>query len=183
MAYTAGNLAQIASGANGSLIFYYDAGSDSMATVAASGYFNNSDDALNLTVDDVILAQCTDGDMWLRVSALSSGSVTTQSMSFEGPWNGVLATAAALSVGITELGTGTGTAWTLPTPYAGAKVTVVQSGTLVRTITTDATGVTLDSVGNTILTFTVDEGEATQFLGISATRWVLIANSADAVLS
>ena len=183
MSYVAGNL-HLRAGAPGSLVYYFDAVADTMATVYTAGYFNNDDDNLNLVVDDLIFCQCGDGDFWVKVSEISSGSVTTQMISGDGPYNGIIGTAsAALSFGITELGTGTASAFTLPTPYAGGKVTITQDGTLARTITTDAGGVTLNSVGNTIVTYTADVGEATQFLGISATRWVLIANSADAVLS
>ena len=71
MAYTAGNL-HLRAGAPGDLTYTYDAASDTMATVITSGYFNNTDDDLNLVADDLIFCQCTDGNMWLRVSAVSS---------------------------------------------------------------------------------------------------------------
>src|SRR3990167_9985291 len=77
MAYTAGGL-HLRAGAPGDLMYTYDAGSDSMFTVATAGYFNNTDDDLNLTVDDIIFCDCTDGNMWLQVASISSGSVTTQ---------------------------------------------------------------------------------------------------------
>lgn len=184
MAYANGTLVANASAAPGNQIYYHDAVADTMATVLAAGYFNNSDDNLNFAVDDLIFSQCTDGDMWHKVSALSSGSVTTQLVSGEGPYNGVIGTASvALSVGITELGTGTATAFALPTPYIGAKVTVIQMGTLARTVTVSTSGVTLNGQGSTIVTYTADEGETTTFLGVSITRWALIENSSDAVLS
>ncbi len=184
MAYAANTLVLNASAAPGNAVYYHDAGSDTMATVIASGYFNNSDDDLNLTVDDLIFSQCTDGDIWHKVSALSSGSVTTQMVSGEGPYNGVKGTASiSLSVGITELGTGTATAFALPTPYPGAKVTVMQMGTLARTVEVSTSGVTLNGQGNTTVLFTADEGETTTFLGVSLTRWALIQNSSDSVLS
>lgn len=52
MAYTAGNLVQMAEG-NGYGIYRYDS-TDAIATVDGSGYFNNSDDNLNLHVGDII---------------------------------------------------------------------------------------------------------------------------------
>lgn len=52
MAYTAGNLAQVGH-ANGFGLYRYDT-TDALTVVDGSGYFNNSDDDLNLAVGDVI---------------------------------------------------------------------------------------------------------------------------------
>lgn len=180
MAYTSGNL-HLRAGAPGNLSYYYDAGSDSMATVAASGYFNNSDDDLNLVADDLIFCQCTDGDMWLKVSAVSSGAVTTQLVSGEGPWNGVAGSASgSITVpGITELGTGTASAHVLGSaPSAGAKVTVTQTGTATTgiTVVTDATGVTVDGAGSRTITLT-GQGQGFDLLGVSTTRWAIVGGS------
>ena len=178
MAYTAGNLALVTEGAVGNLIYYYDAGSsDTMATVAASGYFNNTDDDLNLVVDDLIFCQCSDGDIWLKVSAVSSGSVTTQMVSGEGPDNGVIGSAsAALGVGISEIGTGTATAFVLPTPYGGAKVAVFKSGTATagETFVTDATTVTLSAAGDRTISINT-KGNNFTLVGVSTTRWRVVA--------
>lgn len=189
MAFTNTDLVLTASGPNGNLVYYHDAGSDTMATVAASGYYNNSDDSINLSVDDVIFAQCNDGDFWMRVSAVSSGSVTTQAMSFEGPWNGSLVATATASnnskitvPGITEIGSGTASKYTLSAaPYIGAKVTVTFGGTSTkaRSITTNATGVTINGKGHRTMTKAVGAatpGKSISLLGVSTTRWVIIAN-------
>src|SRR5688572_17383238 len=77
MAYTAGAL-HLRPGAPGEYSYSYDAGSDSMATVAAAGYFNNTDDSLNLVAEDLIKCQCVDGNMVLKVASISSGAVTCQ---------------------------------------------------------------------------------------------------------
>ena len=131
MAYTAGNLHLLA-GAPGDLSYTYDAAADTQATVTVAGYFNNTDDDLNLTVDDLIWCQCADGNMWLRVSAISSGSVTMQfaggSVPIQASASGVT-TRVALVVGHYVLGSahGTSTRYVLPAPYAGAEV-IVQRG-------------------------------------------------------
>lgn len=190
MAFTNTDLVLIATGPNGNLVYYHDAGSDTMATVAAAGYYNNTDDTINLSVDDVIFAQCNDGDVWLRVSAISSGSVTTQPMSFEGPWNGSLVATATASnkskitvPGVTEIGSGTASKYTLSAaPYIGAKVTIVFGGTSTkaRTITTNATTVTLNGKGHRTLTKAVGAntpGKGVTLLGVSTTRWVILANN------
>lgn len=196
MAYTAGNL-HLRAGAPGDLSYTYDAGSDAMATVVAAGYFNNSDDSLALVVDDRIWCQCTDGNMLLRVSALSSGSVTTQ-------WAGgallplqTHATGAsgadmqALTIGMYEVGTTIATASRsiLPAPYAGAEVLVqkVDSGTQLFEFDAGASGtgtapvalglagtaVTFDVSGNRRITMHF-EGEMFHVVGSSSSRWRVV---------
>lgn len=176
MAYTAGNL-HLRAGAPGDLNYSYDAASDTMVTVIASGYFNNSDDGLNLVVDDLVFVQATDGNMWVRVSAVSSGVVTTQLATGSMPANGVLGSAsAALLVGHSEIGTGTGSAFTLPTPYAGAGVAVFKAGsaTAGESFITDATGVTLNGQGDR--TITIDaEGDNFCLVGVSTTQWRIVS--------
>lgn len=169
--------------AEGDRTFTYDAGSDTMATVATAGYFNNTDDNQAFGADDLIFCQCTDGNMWLRVSAVSSGSVTCQ---FAGGNNPVqthsTGTAAALNTltyGYYEVGTSIATATrnVLPTPYPGAEVIVrkVDSGT--QTFVFDAggsgaTGVTYDAVGNRRITLRF-EMEGFHVVGSSTSRWRL----------
>lgn len=164
-------------GAPGDLTYTYDAGSDSMATVAASGYFNNSDDDINLVADDLIFCQCSDGNMWLRVSSVSSGTVTTQFAGGDLPSNGVVGSASAdLSVGYSEIGTGTGSAFTLPTPYAGARVNVFKAGsaTAGESFVTDATTVTVNGQGDR--TITIDaEGDNFELTGVSSTQWRVVS--------
>lgn len=161
-------------------VYYLDAVADTMVTVAAVGYINNSDDDVRLAVDDVIFAQCNDGDFWLRVSAVAAaGDVTWQPMSFEGPSRGVLGSAsAALLMGVNEIGTGTGSAFVLPTPFIGAKITVVKTGsaTAGESFITDAAGVTLDSAGDRTITLDA-EGDNFTLLGISTTRWVILSGT------
>jgi hypothetical protein len=179
MAYTAGNL-HLRAGAPGDLTYTYDAGSDSMATVATAGYFNNTDDDLNLTVDDLVWCQCTDGNMWLRVASISSGSVTAQFAGGNLPLQtfstGTAAALNTLAVGYYEVGTSVATASrnVLPTPYAGAEVHVTKqdSGTQVFHFDaggSGATGVTYDGSNRRIILR--QEGESFHVVGTSATRW------------
>jgi len=181
MAYTTGNL-HLRAGAPGDLSYVYDAAADAMATVAADGYFNNTDDNLALVVDDRVWCQCVDGNMLLRVSALSSGSVTTQfaggNMPLQTPATGTDATlSAAVAVGHYEVGSTISTAsrYVLPTPYAGAEVIVRKndSGSAIFEFDaggSGATGVTYDSVGNRRISLR-NEGEGFHVVGTSATRW------------
>ncbi len=190
MSYTAGNL-HLRAGAPGDLTYTYDASSDSMATVLIDGYFNNSDDDLNLTAEDQIWCQCSDGNMWLRVSAVASGSVTTQYAGGNLPiqtfasGTGTAAGLYGLAVGYYEIGTSiaTSTRMILPLPYPGAEihVTKVDTGTRsflfhaggsvgIATTYSGATGVTFDAEGNRVITVRV-EGESFHVVGSSTSRW------------
>lgn len=84
MAYTAGNLVSIAN-AIGWNEYYYNAGSDAIATVNTAGYFNNTDDQLNLAANDIIHVKASDVTVRLRVVSVSSGSVTTDYMVDQSP--------------------------------------------------------------------------------------------------
>lgn len=53
MAYTAANLALISS-VNGFGLYRYDTVDDDLDVVEDAGFFNNSDDSLNLAVGDII---------------------------------------------------------------------------------------------------------------------------------
>lgn len=180
MAYTANTLVLNASGPPGQLEYNHDAGSDSMATVLTAGYFNNTDDNLNLTVDDVIFSVCSDGDIWHRVSAVSSGSVTTQTVGGAGPWNGDFSTGAAtptIPIGVNEMGTGTATSYLTPTPYPGAKLSVYNSGTSTgAVINVSSSGVTFTESGDTSIIITATTGNF-ELLGTSTSTWAIVSGA------
>jgi hypothetical protein len=181
MAYDATALVLMSQG-GGRRIFHYRTTADSMATVAAVGYFANKTNASNILANDEIWCRCTDGDFWLRASSVgtdtASGAVTTQTLGAgDGPYRGAVGTAsAALLMGINELGTGTGSAFVLPTPYVGAhtQVTFMSTATANVTVTVSSAGVTIGSpaAGNTTITFTA-RGQSFDLIGVSATRWHL----------
>lgn len=178
MAYTSANLANLVGAAPGNGVYFYDGGSDTMATVAAAGYFDN-DNNLLFAVDDLIFCQCSDGDIWIRVGSISSGAVTANVVSGEGPWNGVIgASVGTVTVpGITEIGTGTATAHTMSAaPFIGARVVVTQMGTATGgiTVVTSSVGVSVNPQGNRTISFT-GQGQSVTLLGVSTTRWVVTA--------
>lgn len=179
MAYTAANLYNLTGLPSGDAVYRYDAGSDSMATVAASGYFNNTDDDANFAADDVIKCLCTDGDMDLRVSAVSSGTVTTQ-VSSGMAWNGVGGAASGeLTIGMNEIGTGTASAFILQTPYVGAEYIISKAGTGTagETFVTDATAVSLNGAGDRTVTMN-QKGQVLGLKAVSTTRWVITKGDA-----
>lgn len=191
MAYTAGNL-HLRAGAPGDLSYTYDAGSDALATVATAGYFNNTDDDLNLTVDDLIWVQASDGNAWFRVSAISSGSVTLQfaggNLPIQTFATGTAGAITKLSVGYYEVSStiATATRAVLPTPYPGAEVMAVYaaSGSGGHSISFDAgasasnvsvgngggTGVVYDQSGHRRIRLS-RIGESFHVVGTSTSRW------------
>jgi hypothetical protein len=184
MTFNTANL-HLVPGASGDLIYKYDAGSDTMATVIADGYFNNVDDAINLTVDDRIYCDCVDGNLVLKVSAISvAGVVTTQfaggNLPIQTAATGTeAALSAALGAGFMEFGTSiaTATRYVLPTPYAGAEFMArrVDSGTQPMEFDAGGSGATTvvyDNTGNRRITSRY-EGESFHVVGSAAARWRL----------
>ena len=77
MAYANGSLVLWAHG-NDKKLFRYDSATDTLATIAAAGYFNNTDDDIRLAVDDMIKVVASDGIGTLMVASISAaGAVTT----------------------------------------------------------------------------------------------------------
>lgn len=84
MAFNTANLHLIA-GYPGTAVYLYKSDTDTRETVMASGYFNNTDDDQNLTVDDMIFVVGDQGGYTLRVDTVSSGTVTTELGAGSGP--------------------------------------------------------------------------------------------------
>ena len=80
MAFNFANLYQIGGNPSGFATYLYKSDSDSQATVSAAGYFNNSDDGINLQADDLIIVTGDAGGYTLTVVSVSSGAVTTAAM-------------------------------------------------------------------------------------------------------
>jgi hypothetical protein len=185
MAYTAGELFLRAS-SPGNSRYEYNAtttgASDTLAELLVAGYFNNTDDDLNLAVGDTIWCRCTDGNMHVAVSAVAAGSVTCQFAGGNLPTTqsqgcGTGACDARLLVGAYELtsatGDGTSTHWMLPTPYPGAEVSVRLDCSMTTARHFDcggATNVVLDGRGNRRIRMNV-EGDSFHVVGVSTTRW------------
>ena len=187
MAYTAANL-QLNPVAPGDAQYIYDAGDDSMLTVAAANYFldSNSANSAGLAAEALIWCQCTDGNMWLRVSSASATAITTQFAGGNLPINTfATGTAAELSgsvfPGVMEFGPSISTASrvVLPTPYPGAEFRAIRIGSATAAIEFDAggsgaTAIVLDATGNRRITSRF-EGDFFHVVGRSTTRWQLYA--------
>lgn len=205
MAFTSGNL-HLQPGAVGDMHYIYDAGSDTMATVLANGYFLNTDgdNSSNLQAEDTIWCQCADGNFIMRVSAASTTAVVGQFAGGDLPIR-TFATGTAdaitkLSAGFYEIGTSIATASraVLPTPYPGAEIIVskVDSGTQLFHFDAGAsasdvslaasdgaagggTGVTYDSVGNRRIQLQ-GEGEWFHLKASTTSRWRLYGHQHQA---
>jgi hypothetical protein len=81
MAFTTANLLNVYSGPQGYGIYLYKSDTDARAVVEAAGYFNNDDDNQVLAVDDMVTVIGDEGGYSLYVSSLSSGAVSTGSVS------------------------------------------------------------------------------------------------------
>ena len=191
MAYTAGNL-HLRAGAPGSMYYHYNATStgadDTLAEIIVAGYFDNADDDLNLVVGDTIWCRCSDGNMNVVVSSISSDAVTCQfaggNLPTQTGGSGTGACDARLLVGQYELGSGTSanagqgtsTHWMLPTPYPGAEVKVRLDCSMVTSRHFDCggnTNVELDRRGNRRIVLT-HEGDSFHVVGVSTTRWRIL---------
>ncbi len=182
MAYTAGNL-HLRAAAPGEQTYIYNAttngASDTLAEILIAGYFNNSDDDLNLVVDDMIHCRATDGNMMVRVSAVSSGSVTCQfaggNLPPQTPSTGTGGSDARLLVGDYEIASSLSTAthYMLPTPYPGAevRVNIQSSGTeILHFDCGGATNVVFNARGDRRIRL-LEDGEFFHVVGVSTTRW------------
>jgi len=178
MAFDSTEFVLLADG-NNKKLFYYDAGSDTLATVLASGYINNLDDAQNVAVGDQIIAKCTNGTAMLAVTAVAAGGDVTTAISGVGGIMGVetASTAAALAaVGIANLTATTAKTYTLSAPFAGAVKHIIKTGASTTILTVNAgAGVTFDGT-NDDLTFNA-ANEAVTLVGLSATRWGVVSNT------
>lgn len=61
--------------------YVYTSSDDSWATIVTAGYFNNTDDDLNLAAGDRLEIKASDTEGVVKVSAVSSGSVTVETVS------------------------------------------------------------------------------------------------------
>lgn len=87
MAFTAETFIPVSGQANSdaSRIFSYSSGSDTLATIKASGYFNTAADptgGYGLTNGDVVLASGSDGTSFLKIAVSGSVASTSEANDF-----------------------------------------------------------------------------------------------------
>ena len=112
----------------------------------AYGYFNNTDDNLNLAAGDHIYVKATDGNAMFRVKSIhaTNGSVVCEwaggSLPVQTYATGTEAALAKAIAGYYEVGTSIATATrvVLPTPYVDAVVHVMKIGSGTQAVEFDA---------------------------------------------
>lgn len=80
MAFVKADLTNITGMPGGVADFVYKSDTDAQVVVAASGYFNNTDNDQNFAADDLIHVRGTQGNYTLRVATVVAGVVTTATL-------------------------------------------------------------------------------------------------------
>ena len=95
MAFSVANLYQTDGMPPGFARYIYKSDTDTRETVMASGYFNNSDDVVNLAADDQIAVTGDKGGYTMRVDTVSAAGVVTTEMVGQSAWIPVRIASAA----------------------------------------------------------------------------------------
>ena len=186
MAYAASGLVLWSHG-NDKKFFRYDSATDTFATIAAAGYFANTANLSRLSVGDMVYANGSDTSGFLKVTvvAATTGSVTTATVA----GSDLLTTASTASTlpgsGAVVISSTAAQAYALPTPYPGAKLSIVKtsSSTAVQTVSSTLGGVAA-TVGLTGVTLTFSASDQSVILeGISATKWQITSNVGTVTVS
>lgn len=122
MALVTANLLNATGMPQGNADYVYVSDTDDRATVAASGYFNNTDDNQNLAADDLIHVRGDQGVYTLQVAADTDGVITTASPDTNSNYEvitGTTTVTAAESGKHYVLNTVTAFVTTLPVPALG----------------------------------------------------------------
>lgn len=186
MAYASAGLVLWAHG-NDRKLFQYNSSADTLATIAAAGYFANTANANRMAVGDLIYAVGSDNAAWLKVTvvAATTGSVTTA---------GAASTDAVLtaSTGSTLPGYGeiiisstAAQAYALPAPVIGAQLTILKTSSSTAVQTVSATlGGTAATIGLSGVTLTFSAADQSVILrGVSATKWQIASNVGSVTVS
>jgi len=175
MAYTAAELSGPLLLGDDKSIYYYDAedASDAFATVAASGYFNNTDDNLRMAVGDVINVKATDGYGVLEVASLSSGAVVTEVVNGDS-----VVEAGTTSNGLSSYGTSV-----LDTAGTYAMDTGPLNAGQHKFIANEAGAVTITSTGGAPVTTTggnliFRKASGVHLVASSTSRWAIVSTAA-----
>lgn len=179
MAYTAAELSGPVQLGDDKKIFFYDAedASDSLATVLASGYFNNSDDNIRMAVNDLIQVKTSAGQYMLQVTSSTGGAVGTTYVGGDTPVESGTTSASLLGFGLSELDVSTGAQriYTLPKPTrAGQTKHLLATNVTVHTVAT--TGASIGSTGGQSLSLTgnVTVGAGVTLVAKSTTQYLVV---------
>lgn len=175
MAFASADLTLLSYG-NGHGLYFHDANSssDTLATVAAAGYYNNTDDNLNLAAGDQIMVKATNGNAVLEVVSVSSGSVTTRDISVSAVQAGTT-TQNLPATGIVTLGSTTAGTHNLAPPTAGDRLTVINTGVAGNHIVTTTASVIFGSGSGTEVILPAI-GVGVELLALSSTHYLIVGD-------
>jgi hypothetical protein len=186
MAYTQAELSGPVQFGDDKKKFHYDAenASDSLATVIASGYFNNTDDAIRMEVDDQIEVKTSAGLYLLQVTASTGGAVTTTYIGGDYPVESATTAADLSAFGLSLLSggvTGNEKIYVLPTPTrAGQRKSLIAMTATDHSVTTTG-GFFFGSTGEQSITLIGAVGAAgkgsCELLAVSTTQMIIIGQS------
>ena len=151
MAFAFGNFYNVSGEPPGFARYRYRSDTDTRITVMAAGYFHNTTYNTNLAVNDRIDVTGTQGGYSLRVTAVSSGSVTTDVGDGDARIAAVTASTLAVTPAydgrVTTLSRAAGIAVTLPAATgSGAKYTFVN----ITTVTSNNTTIKVANASDTM---------------------------------
>ncbi len=175
MAYTAGNLHPQGGSSVGNTLYQYDLPTDTLATMMAVGYFNNTDDNLNLAAGDMVFLNASDGTSLAQVASVSSGAVTLKVISNnQSILDGGLNSSITIPIGLADVFTFTPTSITLKLlmdslPEKGQKITLINQGitSSVTLAISVASGAKIFSSDDLTSTITVKGGGAVTLLALT----------------
>ena len=185
MAYTQAELSGPLQLGDDKKLFFYDGSdaSDSLSTIMAAGYFNNTDDSIRMAVDDLIIVKGSSGTATLQVTAVTSGSVTTKLVSGDDPIETGTTSVSLSGFGTSILSASTGGArnYRLPAPVtAGQRKTLIVTTTTNHIITSTG-GYTLGTTGGSSIQVVGVEAGLGRFVSLvaaSTTQYLICGMSA-----
>ena len=182
MAYTAAELSGPVQLGDDKKIFFYDAedSSDSLATVLASGYFNNSDDNIRLEVNDLIQVKTSAGQYMLQVTSSTGGAVGTTLVAGDTPVETATTSVQLSGYGVSVLSktaTGGNYIYQLAGPTRAGQRKLLLATSATDHVVTSTGGYKFGSTGATALTITGNAklGAGVELIAASTTQYLIAA--------
>jgi hypothetical protein len=179
MSFDAQGLDPTGAGRKGSPKFpTYVSATDALATILADAYFDTY--ASVLQTGDVIYIKGSDGECRAQVTS-ASGDVSLAVISTDMNQHDKSSEDTDLDYGFNVLSDITNQAYSLPTPAKGLEVMAnLATASTGSTIVDGSTAYTIGASGGTV---TLVQGDTVRFRAVSSTRWEIVANQGEAVLS
>ena len=179
MAYTAADLSGPVQLGDDKKIFFYDAqdAGDSLATVLASGYFNNFDDSIRMTVDDLVQVRTSAGQYTLQVTSSTGGAVGTTLVDGDIPVETGATSAQLSGYGLSVLTGTTGGTYRLAAPTRAGQTKIILNVAAVADVISSTGGFTFGTTGALAITITGNAklGAGVELIARSTTQYLVAA--------